>query len=141
MSRPQFRQLKVQLLRAGISPRNVARTVGELTDHYDDLENEGLLYGLSPPDAGAMALQRLGNQSDIADRVGSRRELRSWIYRYPMLARLALPIAYVAMVPIAHVPAGIELATVIMRWGACLILSAAVTSLMLLIMQLSISLT
>lgn len=141
MSRPDFGQLRLELLEAGISPRNVARTVRELGDHYDDLEAEGLAYGLSPQDARAMALQRLGKQSDIADRLGSCRELKSWIYRYPGVARLVLPIAYVAMVPIAHVPAGIELATVIMRWGACLILSAAVTSLMLLIMQLSISAT
>lgn len=141
MPRPDFATLRVQLLRAGITPRNTARTVAELRDHYDDLEAEERSFGLSAQDAGTLALKRLGDPADIVEQAGRRHELRSWIYRYPCLARVVLPVAYVAMAPIAHAPDGIELVTVIIRWGACLVLSAAVTSLMLLIMQMSISLT
>lgn len=141
MPGPDLKKLERYLLRSGVAPRHVTRTIDELHDHFDDLEAEARRSGMSPRLACAHASVRLGDPRDIASEVVRRPELRSWMYRFPTLARVALPIAYAAMLPAASIAAGAELATVVVRWGACLLLSAAVTVLMLFAMQISIALS
>ncbi|MEQ9562518.1 MAG: hypothetical protein RLN69_08365, partial [Woeseiaceae bacterium] len=70
-----------------------------------------------------------------------RSELRSWIYRYPGLARIILPVAWIVLLPATPVFVGVAHVTSILRWSACLLLSALVTAAMMLIMQLSLTLT
>ena len=67
--------------------------------------------------------------------------MQHWIYRYPRVARIVLPMAYVAVLPLAPVQAGMANAGLLARWGAALMLSAGVTAAMLLAMQLAIVLT
>ncbi|MGH8221724.1 MAG: hypothetical protein ACREQZ_02010, partial [Woeseiaceae bacterium] len=73
--------------------------------------------------------------------MSSRPELKSWTHRFPRAASLILPVAWLAVLPLLPVTAGIAHAASIARWLACLVLSALVTAAMMLIMQLSISLS
>jgi hypothetical protein len=136
-----FRSLKSRLLESGVSPKHVRRIVIELRDHHDDLVDECLAGGASAEEAVAMASARIGDPGRIADRILGTPELRTWIYRYPRVARLYLPVAYALLLPAAPVFAGIANPGVVMRWGAALMLSAGVTAAMLLSMQLAIVLT
>ena len=88
-----------------------------------------------------MASARLGDTGRIADRMLESPELRTWVYHYPRLARVCLPVAYALLLPAAPVFAGIANPGVVMRWGAALMLGAGVTAAMLLGMQLAIVLT
>ena len=45
MSRPELSRLRARLLRSGVAPRHVKRTVAELDAHFDDLV-DGLQFGL-----------------------------------------------------------------------------------------------
>ena len=141
MGNETFRLLKSRLLESGVSPRHVRRIVIELEDHHADLVDEFLAAGADSADAIARASARIGDPSDIADRMLEAPELRTWIYRYPRLARVYLPVAYALLLPAAPVFAGIANPGVVMRWGMALMLAAGVTAAMLLSMQLAIVLT
>jgi len=141
MPERDFDMLRNQLLDSGVAPRHVIRIISELSDHHDDIEREGLENGMSQQSASAMASDRIGTQNTLAAQVICKPELRSWVYRYPRLARLVLPVAYVAMLPLAPVFAGVANAPIIARWCACLFLSGLITAAMMLVMQISIALS
>ena len=113
----------------------------ELEDHLDDLRTEALKRGLDNEEAIATSLARLGSQEDIAERMLSDVDLKAWIYRYPRLARVYLPVAYFLVLPASPVFVGIANPGKVVRWGAALMMSAGVTAAMLLCMQLAIVLT
>ena len=135
-----FSELRTQLLDSGVAPKHVRRIVDELNDHYEDLQVEALQEGKSSEQAAEIARQRIGNQSTIADRMLSTSEFRIWVYRYPRIARIYLPIAYALLLPATPVLASIANPWIVVRWGAALMLSAGVTALMFLFMQLAIAL-
>lgn len=141
MPRADFNLLRDYLLESGIAPRHVLRIVSELSDHHEDLELEALDHGYDPEAAKSNARQRIGAPKTIARHVLERPELRSRIYRYPRLARVVLPVAYVAMLPLTPVHAGVANAPRIARWCACLFLSSLITAAMFLMMQISIALS
>lgn len=141
MPDPNFDSLRDRLLRSGVAPRHVLRTIAELTDHYEDLEREAIERGLPSSEASQRAIEKIGSASTIAVHVLSRPELKSWIYRYPQLARVALPLAYVMLLPVIPLYAGIANAPAIARWFSCFLLSALVTAAMLLAMQISIAIS
>ena len=70
--------------------------------------------------------------------MASRRELKTWAFRYPQLAVVVYPLACLAVLPAMPVFAGIAHRTSLARWGASLLAAGLVTALMLLSMQLSI---
>lgn len=131
----RFDELRRQLLDAGVTPREVARTIDELSDHLEDIRRHERGIG------SANAAARLGTHKVIADQILARRELRSWPYRYPRLARLYMPFAYMLLLPAAPLFSGLAHASQVARWGASLFLGAAITASMLLFMQLSITLS
>ena len=141
MSAPDFEWLRKELLRNGVSPRHVCRTILELADHFDDLEAEARRHGYDATTATVVARDRLGQMQQLAAAVAAHDELKSWIYRYPHLARIALPVAWVALLPVAPLFAGAAHAMTIVRWCACLLLSAVITAAMMLFMQLTITLS
>ena len=141
MPKADFNMLRDHLLDSGVAPRHVVRIISELADHHADLEVEAIRHGLTPDTAAAQATERIGATRTIAFHVLRRPELRCWIHRYPRLARLLLPIAYVALLPIAPVYAGVANARLIARWCACLLLSGIITAAMLLALQISIALS
>jgi DNA-binding transcriptional LysR family regulator len=141
MPEQTFAKLRGHLLESGVSPRHVKRTIAELEDHFDDLLLEARSNGLSPTAAATFAQARIGEHELIARNILARTELKRWIYRYPRVARVYLPLAYLLLLPAAPVFAGAENASVIARWGTSVMVSAAVTATMLLLMQIAITLT
>ena len=141
MPRPDFEWMRNEMLRNGVAARVVSRTVAELDEHFIDLEAEARQSGMTATDASAFAAHQLGDPRTLVEQVSRRSELRSWIYRYPGLARVILPVAWIVLLPATPVFVGVAHATSILRWTACLLLSALVTAAMMLIMQLSLTLT
>ena len=141
MRSTRFARLENRLFESGVAPRHVRRIVMELEDHLEDLRNEALAGGLDSDEALSASLDRLGSQEAIAERMLSEVELKAWIYRYPRLARLYLPVAYFLVLPAAPVFAGMADPGKVVRWGAALMMSAGITAAMLLCMQLAIMLT
>ncbi len=139
MREPDFQELRSRLLQGGVAPRHVRRALGEMRDHYDDLVDEAVANGVSEDAARDAAVQRLGTMDDVVTGLLACRELRTWPYRYPGLAVLVYPLACLLALPAFPVLVGISKAPLLARWGASLLLAGLVTSVMLLVLQLSIS--
>lgn len=93
----RFAGIAEQLLRAGVAPRHVRRTVFELSGHFQDLLEELRTRGLSEQDAEAEASTRLGAEAVVAA-VLARPELRSWMRRWPLVAFAMVPlVTYAAL--------------------------------------------
>ena len=140
MGDKRFGPLQRRLLQSGVAPRHVRRLLVELDDHFDDLRQAAIEEGCDPFAAHDRALQGIGDQQQLAKQITGMSELRTWVYRFPRVARIYYPFAYVLLLPAAPVFAGLAHASILVRWGAALFLSASVTGAMLLIMQLSIAL-
>lgn len=138
MREPDFNALATRLLKSGISPRHAHRTVNELRDHYDDLVDAAVDEGANSKNARLSATNELGTMDDFVAAMASRRELKTWAFRYPRLAVVVYPIACLAVLPAMPVFVGIAHRTQLVRWGASLLAAGFVTALLLLVMQLSI---
>ena len=138
MREPDFSALANRLLKSGISPRHAHRTVNELRDHYDDLVDAAVDEGANSRNARLSAANELGTMDDFVAAMASRRELKTWAFRYPRLAVVVYPIACLAVLPAMPVFVGIAHRTAVMRWGASLLVAGIITALLLLVMQLSI---
>ncbi len=138
MREPDFNQLATKLLKNGITPKHVHRTVNELRDHYDDLVDSAVDAGANSKTARRLATRELGSMDEFVRQMASRRELKTWVFRYPQLAVVVYPLACLAVLPAMPVFAGIAHRTTLVRWGASLLAAGLVTALMLLTMQLSL---
>ena len=140
MRDPDVRQLGQDLMQAGVAPGNVQRMLLEIRDHVDDLRDEAIACGASPRDAHAEALERIGDPYALTHAVAKNANLQTWMTRHSQLGRLCLPLAcYLFLSSDDALVTDGSNASLIVRWGAALTLSAAVTGAMLLIMQLSIA--
>ncbi|HLU07704.1 MAG TPA: hypothetical protein VKZ91_14190 [Woeseiaceae bacterium] len=135
-----FVSLQNRLVQQGVAARYARRLAGELAEHYEDLRDEAIGTGFLPDEAACFAEEQLGSADEILSAVFHRPELRSWIYRYPRVARIALPVAFVALLPAVPVFAGMNHADSLLRWTCCAMLSALFTALLMLCLQLSIAL-
>lgn len=140
MPDPDFEGLRNRLLYAGIAPYHARRTILELQEHHADLQDELIRGGFEQCDAQIEASRQLGPLDVIADLVIARTELRRWTYRYPRIGRIVLPIACALVLPAAPLIAGIAYASAIARWSAIMSLSAMITAVMFLAIQMSITL-
>jgi hypothetical protein len=141
MAAPDFGRLSSCLLRSGVAPRHVQRTVLELTAHFEDLVDEALAFGCGQEEAQQRARRQLGDIDTLVHAVRERKELLSWAASYPHVALLFYPLACLAVLPAVPVIAGAAYATRLARWIACAVLSGLVTAGILLVLQLSITLT
>ena len=141
MPRPDLGKLRSRLLQSGIAPRHVKRAELELGEHFEDLVESGTASGLDQREAERQALRALGDIDLIAAEICARPELRSWAVSYPRLALVVYPVACIAVLPAVPVIAGIANASNVGRWIACALASGLVTAAMLLVLQLSITLT
>ena len=141
MPEHSFDTLRSELLESGIAPRHIRRIIAELDDHLEDLKNEAMAEGRTETEAEFAGLDRIGNQKLIAKQMLDTPEFKTWIYRYPKIARVYLPVAYALLLPAAPVFVGIANPRRVIRWGTALMLSAGVTAAMFLSMQLAIALT
>lgn len=89
-------RLRMRLLRGGVAPKHVSRTLKELRHHLADLEQKALSEGFSQTAARARAVERLGDPSLIVDQALARPELRSWAYRWPWAIYGMLPVVALA---------------------------------------------
>ena len=133
-----FQDLANKLLQNGITPRHAHRAVDEIRDHYDDLVDFAIGDGVEPAVAHQLAAQKMGPLDAIVAAMASRRELKTWVYRYPQLAVVVYPLACVAALPAMPLLAGIAHRNTIARWGGSFLAAAFITALMMLTMQLSI---
>lgn len=92
-----MRTLKVRLLRGGVAPRHVKRTLRELRHHLADLEQCALAAGLSPEKAAAQAREQIGDREQIVQATLARPELKSWAYRCPWAVYGILPAVGLAL--------------------------------------------
>ena len=92
MREGQFESLRLELLRSGVNPVYVERTLLELEEHYVDLESAALASGLGANEAARVALASLGNERAIAAAILVHPELLTFSTRYPRVAQyLTLP--------------------------------------------------
>ena len=117
-SRLQLEGLRVELLRSGVSPAYVERTVLELREHYEDLERDALAAGLSGHEAERLARTQIGSEESIAAAVLARSELKVWSYRWPVAARCLRSAATVIALPGLPVVYCIDRRAEIARWSA-----------------------
>jgi hypothetical protein len=129
-SREKFAALRLELLRGGVSPLYVERTILELTEHYEDLEDDALGAGMSAEDAARTAVARLGSDQTIAAAVIARRELLSWSHRWPTVAlcvRSAATIGAMPAIPVLYCVRSEELA----RWSGAVASALVLVALLL----------
>lgn len=138
MPEPHFRAFEQKLLDGGIATAHARRIADELSGHWQDLCDEARRVGLGGEAMRAWANRQLGSEGEIAAAAFARPELKSWIYRYPSVARLALPVAYLSLLPAVPLIAGVNHAPLLARWGVCLTLSALFTGALMLILSLAI---
>jgi hypothetical protein len=139
MSRPDFEQMRNELLANGVSARVAARSVAELSDHFDDIEAEAMSAGTARDKASELANLRLGQPRTLIAAISSRQDLRSWMYRFPRLAQVVLPLTCVLLLPAMPVFAGVAHLSSVLRWLTALLLSALITATLMLLLQLSIT--
>ena len=141
MPRPDFDALRDELRRSGIAPRDIGRTVAELRDHYDDLVDAALARGDHRDAAEYEALSQLGEMPVLAQAFAARRELKIWAYRYPRVALVVYPLAFLAALPAAPILSGVAHAPQLARWGMSIFLGGLITATTMLVLQLSIALS
>jgi hypothetical protein len=109
----RFESLRLELLRGGVAPLYVDRTIVELCEHLADLESSALAAGCSAEEATRSARDTLGCDRAIAAAILAQPTLMSFSTRWPRIALIGtlpgLPLLYC----IEHRP---ELA----RWGVAL---------------------
>ena len=92
MRSASFAELAERLMRGGVAPRRVRRTVAELEAHLRDLLDELRARGVPPEQAALEARARLGADDVLAASVLARPELRSWVHRRPWAAFAIVPV-------------------------------------------------
>ena len=138
MREPDFNELANRLLQSGVAPRHAHRMVNEIRDHYDDLVDAAVDAGQTLREARHVAGGELGRFDDLVREVSTRRELKTWAFRYPHAAIIVYPLACLAALPAVPVFAGIANAPSLARWGASLLAAGLFTAGLLLVLQLSI---
>ena len=118
--RAQFESLKLELLRGGVAPVYVERTILELSEHCEDLENDALAGGLAKDEAARLALAQLGSDRSIVAAVLAQPELLVWTRRWPRTAWCLRSAASIVTLPGLPVVYCIDRSAEIARWGAAL---------------------
>lgn len=92
MRSAHFSALRERLLRAGVAPKHVRRTVTELEAHRQDILLELRDRGVPAAQAEVEARARLGSDDTLAASVLARPELRSWARKRPWAAFAIVPV-------------------------------------------------
>ena len=130
--------LQASLLRNGIQPRYACRVAEELRAHVEELRDAYLAEGFDAEQADRRASRSIGRPEDLIAEMTARRELKTWAFRFPFLAVMFYPLACLVALPAVPVIAGVAHAPAVARWGASLLAAGAMTSVLLLLLQLSI---
>jgi hypothetical protein len=87
------------LLRSGVAPYYVERTVIELEEHHADLESAALARGSSADEAARTADAALGDERAIAAAILARPELLTFSTRHPRVAHCLHSAAAIGALP------------------------------------------
>jgi hypothetical protein len=120
----RFESLRLELLRSGVSPVYVERTILELAEHCADLESAALASGLCADDAARVAWTAIGNERAIAGAILAQRKLLTFSTRYPRVAQCLQSAATIGTLPGLPLMFCIEHRPELARWGAALGLAA-----------------
>lgn len=140
MPEPDFDAFYDDLLMEGVAPRHASRASAELKQHFMDLRADLRSAGFDREEAASAAAEQLGSLDTIGRLIASEPAHRHWAYRYPMLGRVVLPIAYAVALPAPPLAATAACANLIARWSFIASLSAVITAGMFLAIQMSITL-
>jgi len=99
------KELGRQLLRGGVKPRFVRRTLTELQQHYEDLHEQYLAEGMDNSEAATHAQASLGDKHTIAQAVLTRPELLTWSFRFPKIVYFLSPVLIFLLVFVATLAA------------------------------------
>jgi hypothetical protein len=120
----QFESLRLELLRSGVTPVYVERTILELGEHYSDLESAALASGFSADEAARVAQDTLGNERAIAAAILAHPELLTFSTRYPRFAQCLHSAVAIGTLPGLPLMFCIEHRPELARWGAAVGLAA-----------------
>src|SRR5438093_7604102 len=84
--------LRGRLLRRGLPPKYVARTIREIVEHREDLEEQARSEGLLEEAARKFADQRLGDTDALAKALLKTNRHRYWWGRHPFFSFGLLPL-------------------------------------------------
>ena len=124
MRNGQLESLRLELLRCGVTPFYVDRTIAELGEHYADLETAALDAGLSAEEAARSASSALGNERAIVAAILARPELLTFSTRWPRVAHYLNSAATISTLPGLPLMFCIEHRPELARWGAALSVAA-----------------
>jgi len=124
MREAQFESLRLELLRSGVTPVYVERTILELTEHYCDLESAALAAGLGADEAARIAHDTLGNERAIAAAILTHPELLTFRTRHPRVAQCLQSAVTIGTLPGLPLLFCIEHRPELARWGAAVGLAA-----------------
>ncbi|HEX6998933.1 MAG TPA: hypothetical protein VF322_12390 [Gammaproteobacteria bacterium] len=127
MPSPGFEGLRIALLEAGVSPVYIHRTILELSEHWEDLEQDALASGMTAEEAARWADAALGTEETIAAAVLSRPELRDWTHRWPWLNGCLRCAAQLAALPLWPVALCLQRGALIARWTVSVMLALVLT--------------
>jgi hypothetical protein len=130
-SRSPFEALRHELLRGGVSPIYVERTILELGEHYEDLERDARGAGLSGEDAVQAAQRMLGTEQVLLAAVLARPELLSWSRRWPTVALCVRSAAAIGILPALPVLYCVDRGEYIARWGGAIGIALLIVGLLL----------
>jgi hypothetical protein len=119
--------LRLELLRGGVNPLYVDRTIVELGEHYADLESAALAAGQTPAEAARSAAAALGNQGELVAAILARSELLTFRTRWPRVAHCLQSAAAIGTLPGLPLLYCIEHRPELARWSAAI---GAATALM-----------
>jgi hypothetical protein len=120
MREEQFESLRLELLRSGVAPLYVERTIVELTEHFADLESAALATGYDAEEAACVARATLGNQRAIAAAIRARPELLTFRTRWPRVAHCLHSAAALGTLPGVPLLYCLEHRPELTRWGLAL---------------------
>jgi hypothetical protein len=137
----EFEALRLELLRGGVSPIYVERTIIELGEHYEDLERDALGAGMSREEAAKAARTALGPEHVIVEAVLARPELLSWSRRWPRLALCVRSAAAIGILPALPILYCVDRGQYIARWGSAIGIAVLIVGLLLASLNWMIAMT
>jgi hypothetical protein len=123
-----FESLRLELLRSGVTPVYVERTILELAEHYTDLKSAALAAGLGADEAARAARATLGDERAIAAAILAHPELLTFSTRHPRVAHCLQSAVAIGTLPGLPLMFCIEHRPQLARWAAAVGVAAALMS-------------